>query len=65
MNRGEGKVRLFFRVDNVYKGARLVVESGEKTLVGRKFQVLAPGEMGSVDIEKSDICGDIVVRLEK
>ncbi len=65
VNRGEGKVRLFFRVDNVYKGARLVVESGEKTLVGRKFQVLAPGEMGSVDIEKSDICGDIVVRLEK
>ncbi len=65
INRGEGKVRLFFRVDNVYKGVRLVVESGSKTLSNRKFQMLAPGEMGSVDIERSDIDGDIVVRLEK
>lgn len=62
---GEGKVKLFFRVDNVYKGAKLIVESGDKQLVCKKFVVFAPGEMGSVEIDRANIVGDIVVRLEK
>ncbi len=65
VSKGEGKVKLFFRVDNVYKSARLVVECGDKQLLNKKFQVLAPGEMGSVEIERSDITGDISVRLER
>ncbi len=65
VNLGDGKVRLYFRVDNVYKDARLVVESGGNRLVGKKFQVLAPGEMGSVEIDRSAICGDVTVRLER
>lgn len=62
---GEGKVKLFFRVDNVYKGAKLIVESGDSQLVCKKFVVLAPGEMASVEIDRENIGGDIVVRLEK
>lgn len=62
---GVGKVRIYFRVDNVYKNCKLVVESENNVLVSKKFLVLAPGEMGSVEIDKSAIKGDIVVRLER
>lgn len=65
VSNGEGKVKLFFRVDNVYKGAHLVVESAGERIYSKKFMVLAPGEMGSAEIERSDIKGDMVVRLER
>lgn len=62
---GEGKVKIFFRVGDVYKNCRLIAESGDKVLINRKCLVLAPGEMGSVIIDKSQINGDITLRLEK
>lgn len=62
---GEGKVKIFFRVGDVYKNCRLIAESGDKVLVNKKCLVLAPGEMGSVIIDKSQIHGDITLRLEK
>ena len=65
IHKGEGKVQIFFRTGDVYKNCRLIVESGGETLVSKKCQVLAPGEMGSVIIDKSKIAGEVVVRLEK
>ncbi len=59
-----GVQKLFFRVGRVVKNCRLVVESGGKTLLSKKYMVLAPGEMGSVDIDASALEGDIKVRLE-
>ncbi len=65
IHKGEGKVQIFFRTGDVYKNCKLIVESGENVLIAKKCQVLAPGEMGSVIIDKAKITGDIVVRLEK
>ncbi len=65
VSKGEGKVQLFFRVGDVFKNCKLVVESGDNTLVSKKCMVLAPGEMGGIVIDKTQIVGDVVVRLEK
>jgi len=65
IHKGEGKVQIFFRTGDVFKNCRLIVESGTDVLVSKKCQVLAPGEMGSVIIDKSKINGDVVVRLER
>ena len=65
INKGEGKVQIFFRVGDVYKNCKLVVESNGKTLLSKKCMVLAPGEMGNVTIDKSAVEGDVIVRLER
>lgn len=65
ISKGDGKVQIFFRVGDVYKNCKLVVTSGDNTLVSKKCMVLAPGEMGNVVIDKSAIVGDVTVRLEK
>lgn len=64
ISKGDGKVRIFFRVDNVYRKCKLIVECGEEQLLSKKFMVLAPGEMGSVEVNKSAVNGDVIVRLE-
>lgn len=63
--KGEGEVKIFFRVGNVYKNVKLVAQCGDKTIFSKKYMVLAPGEMGSITLDKSDIDGDLVLRLEK
>lgn len=65
IHKGEGKVQIFFRTGDVYKNCKLIVESGNEVLVSKKCQVLAPGEMGNVIVDKAKITGDIVVRLEQ
>lgn len=65
LNKGEGKVQIFFRVGDVYKNCKLIVESDSNVLASKKCMVLAPGEMGNVIIDKSAVSGDVVVRLEK
>lgn len=61
----EGKVKIYFRVGDVYKGARLVVKSGEEVIYTKKAMIFTPGEMESVELDKSKIKGDIVLSLEK
>lgn len=61
---GEGKVKIYFRVCAVYKNVRLNVRCGDKIIYTRKCQILAPGEMGSVEIDKKDVTGDVTVGLE-
>ena len=62
---GEGKVRLYFRVDKVYRGKSVAVRSGDALLKRKKTMVLAPGEMQQIEIEKSLVQGDISVALEE
>lgn len=64
ISKGEGKVRIFFRVGDVYKNCKLIAETASEQLVSKKFMVLAPGEMGSFEIDRSRIDGDVTVRLE-
>ena len=41
---------VYFRVADVYRDKRIVVRSGETTLVSKKVQKLAPGEMETVKL---------------
>ena len=40
--------KVYFRVGNVYKDARIVVKDGERVLIDKKKQKVAPGEMETV-----------------
>lgn len=62
--KGEGEVKIFYRVDNVYKKPKVVVKCGEKTLYEKRGMIMAPGEMENVVLNKSDITSDISVSLE-
>lgn len=61
---GEGKVKLYYRVGAVYKGAKLCVKSGDDTILSKKYMILSPGEMESIEVDKSKIKGDITLSLE-
>ena len=42
------KVTVYFRVSDVYRDARIVVKDGERVIIHRKTQKVAPGEMETV-----------------
>ena len=65
VHKGEGKVKLYFRVDKVYRGKSVVVRCGGVVLKKKKTLVLAPGEMQNVEIDKSQVTGDISIALEE
>lgn len=48
-------VKIYFRVRDVYRGAKVVVRSGDKVLYSKKKPKLAPGEMENVLIKLDDI----------
>ena len=50
-------VTVYFRVSDVFRDVYLVVKDGEKELLRRKKQKLAPGEMETVKITKSMLEG--------
>ena len=65
----EGTVTIRFRVGNVYTNKRIVVYAGEKQIFNRKRNVLAPGEMETVNLKCQALldCPDaneITVKLE-
>ena len=66
----EGTVTIRFRVGNVYTNKRVVVYAGEKQIFSRKRNVLAPGEMETVNLKCQALldCPDateIIVKLEE
>lgn len=65
LTKGNGKAEIFFRVGDVYKNCRLIAQSGDNIIYNKKYMVLAPGEMGSVEIDRSMIEDDLVLRLER
>ena len=59
---------LYFRVGDVYKNVRIVVECEGKVLLSRKKQKAAPGEMETLLLKEehtAKITGPLTVRLEK
>ena len=44
------KVTVYFRVADVYRDARIVVRDGDKVVINKKKQKLAPGEMETVSL---------------
>ena len=61
-------VKLYFRVADVFRNTRIIVESDGKVLYNKKKPKLAPGEMEYVIIKVDDIRAlekkELVVRLE-
>ncbi|MDE6614752.1 MAG: FAD-dependent oxidoreductase, partial [Clostridia bacterium] len=49
------KLQLKMRVGNVYKNVRLVVQSGEEEIYSKKKQIVTPGEMESVILNREQI----------
>ena len=62
---GDGKVKLYFRVDQVYKGRTVVVKCGDEIIKKKKTLVMAPGEMQNIEVDKSLIKGDISITTEE
>ena len=63
------KVKIRFRVGNVYRNCYISVYLGEKRIIHRKKQIVTPGEMEEVIIEKAkleEFCNidKIIVALE-
>ena len=58
-----GKLDLYFRVDNVYRGRTLEVLCAGEVILRRKKPVMAPGEMEKVTIDLGGVRGDLTVRL--
>lgn len=65
IHKGEGKVKIYFRVDRVYKGRTVLVTSNDEVLKRKKTLVMAPGEMQNIEIDKSLIKGDISIITEE
>ena len=49
---------VYFRVSDVYRDAKIVVRDGDKVIISKKKQKLAPAEM-----EKVELAGDIISAL--
>jgi len=65
----EGTVVIRFRVGAVYTNKRIVVYAGDKQIFSRKRNVLAPGEMETVNLKSKLLldcpeANDITVKLE-
>lgn len=63
-----GDVRLMFRPDAVYRGASVVVRSGDREIARKKTMILAPGEMAELTLKSQQIASlgteDITVSVE-
>ena len=61
-------VKVYFRVRDVYRNAKVVVNCGDKVLYSKKKPKLAPGEMENVTIKLDDIKSldkkEIIVSVE-
>ncbi|MBQ8028411.1 MAG: FAD-dependent oxidoreductase [Clostridia bacterium] len=61
-------VKIYFRVRDVYKNARITVSCGDKVIYSKKKPKLAPGEMENVTIKNEDIKAldkkELIVKVE-
>ena len=51
----ESDVKLYFRVRDVYRNAKITVKSGDKVIYSKKKPKLCPGEMEYVVVKAGDI----------
>ena len=60
-------VTVYFRVNDVYRNVRVVVKNGDKILISKKKQKVAPGEMETVTLKAeqlADLSGALAFSLE-
>ncbi len=58
---------VYFRVSDVFRDAKIVVKDGERVIISKKKQRLAPAEMEKVELTAEmleSICGDISFAIE-
>ena len=48
-------VKVYFRVDNIYKKAEIQVTCGDRVVLSRKKAVVTPGEMESLTLKKEQL----------
>ena len=53
----EKDVSVYFRVGNVYRNSRITVKDGERVIISKKKEKLAPGEMECVKLTREQISG--------
>lgn len=53
----EKDVGVYFRVGNVYRNSRITVKDGERVIISKKKEKLAPGEMECVKLTREQISG--------
>ena len=56
-------VTVYFRVADVYRDARIIVKSGDKVLINKKKQKLAPGEMETLTLTREmllEVCDGVI-----
>ena len=53
----EKDVSVYFRVGNVYRNSRITVKDGERVIISKKKEKLAPGEMECVKLTHEQISG--------
>ena len=58
-----GKLDLYFRVGDAYRGATLVARCGEEVLLKRKKQIMTPGEMEKITVDAGKITGDVTLEI--
>ncbi|MEG1791578.1 MAG: FAD-dependent oxidoreductase [Clostridia bacterium] len=60
---GDKTVKIYFRVGAVYKGAIIEALCGEKVIFSKKYLILSPGEMESIELQKAEINDNVTLRL--
>ncbi len=58
---------VYFRVSDVFRDAKIVVKDGERVIISKKKQRLAPAEMEKVELTAEmleSVCGDISFAIE-
>ena len=63
----DDKVVIRFRVANIYKDMYESIYVDDRRVIHKKRQILAPGEMETLNIKKSDVAGasSVLVTLEE
>ncbi len=57
-------IKIYFRVNNVYRDAKINVINNGKIILSKKKRKVAPGEMESIVLGKELLCGIDVLRFE-
>lgn len=61
---GEGKLKILFRVTGKFTKTKIEVVNGNGAIVGSKFVLSASaGEMQFIEVDKSNLAGDITLRI--
>ena len=62
---GDGELEIYFRISKKYLNSSIVVYSNGEEVFAKRFIALNPGEMESIRVNKSKLCGDISVAIKE